>query len=332
MGTTWKQKKEIAGSFIKRYYGPSFLREGFYSHEEGFSWYRVKNGLLYIVHIMPLWQTPFDLDIYFGVHPLFSWEYIAYTSTISQWPGYVSLPEHGCKLVNIHSLAAIKLVLGELPRPYSRYLLNYIAHFVNDVFLSHWNTERMGVELLEELIFPFFNKLDTFEKVYDLHKAYRLMQFTNLKTPPPLISFVSEKEYFGNHQVDLNRVPLFVKGEISVAFADECLFAEDRAWYPEIRQVLLKQLSVIDYLIANFGPYKTKKGREEAYRTAEHVKKLIEYIDCGNREMLEAELEKNKERMLEQIRSKLPMLKPDTLELQFGNQGSYLSHDPFIMS
>ncbi len=72
MGTTWKQKRAIVSQFISDNYGESLQQEGFVSYgDEAINWYRIKNGLLYTIHMMSDIPSPFWINPSFGVHSLF---------------------------------------------------------------------------------------------------------------------------------------------------------------------------------------------------------------------------------------------------------------------
>lgn len=73
----------------------------------------------------------------------------------------------------------------------------------------------------------------------------------------------------------------------------------------------------------------SKKEKEEVTTCAKHVQRLIEYIDTDDRTILEEELGKNKEKMLSQIRKKLPDLKLDSVELIRGSEEALIRREPF---
>ena len=196
MGITWKQKVEVISQFVQENYTGLLRQEGFVSYQDkGLSWYKVDNGLLYTIHLMSIWPRPFDIRIRYAVHPLFSWEHIAYTNPLRDWPRYFEEPEHGVDHNRLWGLAMAAAVLGGLQRPFEKYQKNYKAYYLQDVFVTHWNTERKGAELFEEIVFPVLRKMNSIEIVYDYHKTIRLMNITDNTSPNPGVSFLAEDDY-----------------------------------------------------------------------------------------------------------------------------------------
>ena len=75
----------------------------------------------------------------------------------------------------------------------------------------------------------------------------------------------------------------------------------------------------------------SKMDKEEATACAEHAK-MIDYIETDDRRILEEELEKNKEKMLTQIRKKLPDLCLGSVELCRNSTDVLIRKVPFRLS
>ena len=124
---SWKQKREIISEFIHRYYADTLSKAGFVSYKDiGFSWYKVKNGLLYIIHT-PVFSPaqPLRLQIAYGVIPLFSWEFIGYTSPSRDWGMRVGTEENYIRASGKNQYEIARQALGSLPRfPWSKYAEN----------------------------------------------------------------------------------------------------------------------------------------------------------------------------------------------------------------
>ena len=328
MIATWKKNKEAASCFIQEHYSDILRQEGFVSYlDEGFSWYKVSNGLLYTIHMMTHSPRQFDVEFHYGIHPLFSWEHIAFILPRRDWPGYFDEPEHGVSYASLYGLTMAKMVLGELPRPFRRYQ-STMCVYQQGVLLCYWNTDKKGAEIFDEVIFPIFHRIDSIEKVYDLHKTFRLMQITENTSASPRISFLSEEKYMEGKMICGNQV---YKYQLSIAFADECLYMEDRKWFHCIREFLQERVPNVNTIDQRFPPYKTKKGREEVAFMFEHSKKLIQYIDSGDRAILEEALSENRRAMIEQLKEKLPGIDLTSIELKSTPMFERYSREPFRM-
>ena len=220
MVTSWKKKKAEASLFIKANYSDYLHREGFLSYQnEGLSWYKIKNGLLYTIHLISDRPSPFWIHFTHGILPLFSWERIALTNPTRHWTWYMDRTEHFVGFDTLWGIAIEKMVLGYLPRPFRNYQSSK-CFSQGGVMLCHWNTEQHGAEIFDEILFPLFSRIDSIDKLYDYHKTLRLMNISENGSPNPLISFFTEEEYFERRNPQGN----LVDKRLSLTFADECLF------------------------------------------------------------------------------------------------------------
>ena len=319
MGITWKQKKETLSQLMGDY-KLSLKQEGFVSYqEEGFSWYKVDNGLLYTVHMMPLSPSMCNIWMTFAVFPLFSWEYIAYKCARRDWSSDFVSAEHGILVRGLLGMALAEAILSRLPRPYKDYMRNTVLYHHEGVLVGHWNTEKNGAEILDEIVFPILRKIDSIQKVYDLHKTCKLIQIPNNADDNPIVSFMPEEEYLRNGNKS---------SSLTMTFAEECLYFNDKKWFPMVKREL-QSLPGVTAVDPQWWIGLSKMDKEEVTACADHAKKLIRYIETDDRNILEGELEKNKEKMLKQIKKKLPDLCLGSLELRQNPTDVLIRKDPF---
>lgn len=344
MQYSWKQKKEIMSEFIMENYAPLLTGEGFVSYQDaGFNWYKVKNGLLYTVR-MPIYSpaAPIDLRIGFGVVPLFSWEYIVYTIPMRDWSmDFERGCDHFCPVISIATYEMEKSLLGALPRAWDNYMNGGYTYDYRGLEISHWvseareinlkvhyafegepsfaasglfdyeryqkrhemtmqllNQSRKGAELFEELVFPALDKLNTVKSIYEWNKKMKILSSTSIMTD----------------EVEGDPCTIIDGGLFSVAFADECLYCGDEKWYPFI----LKHLDAYkDFEYHPKAPCrpKTKQEKIDFEETKNHARELIRVIENGDRNQLMNELRRNQDRMISQIKEKLPNLSMDSISL-----------------
>ena len=297
MAYTWAQKKAVMHELIEEYYAPPLREAGFVSYKnEGFHWYRIKGKLLQTVR-MPIFSptSPLELEPGFGAIPLFAWEHIAPSGPARDFDWEF---RHGCDHFssvreNSTCFFAQKRV-GKLPRR-SYVLPSCYYHVDNDFLIGHLNSERCGGEAVDELILPVLDSLLTVEDVYEWNKRIKAELLSCLSEEEMLRKL--EEEYLGTGRTIWC---------MSAAFADEAIFCRDERFYPYLLYHL-KQLSTE----IEESPYlrRTKSEIEAMKADIAHTQVLIKVLETGDRELFDAELAKQKERMLAQIRKKLPELK-----------------------
>ena len=277
MKLTWGQKKATMKEFISKYYADALRSAGFVSYkDEGFHWYKLKNDLLYKVHL-PISSpaSPLFLEVGYGVVPLFTWEFIAPVVSYADWPLQMhSLYDHYISLWTNWGYDIAKQTLGTLPRK-SYFVPGISYHLPNGVLIDHLRSPRCGAEALEEAIFPIFEKLQSVEDVYCWNKESKL--------------FLTESSY--------NTFKYDITYCLSFAFADQCLYLRDTQMYPLVLRYLDRESK---RLIA--FPQKTK----ENVMAVEHAAVLIRAMESGDMTLFDNEAKLVRERMLKQIKKKLP--------------------------
>lgn len=292
MALSWTQKKAYMSQFIEENYAEALQNAGFVSYKnEGFHWYKVKNGLLYKVHL-PIFSpsSPLFLIIGYGVIPLFTWESIAPPAPFRDWPeemqrGY----DHYIDAISALGYSFAERAVGKLPR--ESYSFSEIAHYLpNGLFIQHPNTELRGGEVFEELIFPVMGTLRSVEDVYAWNKANKLGLW-DCSSEDEVIEKVASGGLYRDNRVYL----------LSNAFADECLHLRDEKLYPVLK------MHLENYPEA--GTQQRSKAEEMERRLSdEHRQIQLHAIESGDYSIFDKEAERTKIRMIEHIKAKLPGL------------------------
>lgn len=296
MPYTWAQKKEAMRELIDEYYAPPLREAGFVSYkDEGFHWYRIKGELLQTVR-MPIFtpSTPLELETGFGAVPLFTWEHIAPSGAACDFDWDF---QHGCDHFaavreNSTCFFAQKRI-GTLPRR-SYEDPRWYYHLDNGLLIGHLNSECCGGEVVGELMLPVLDTILTVEDVYEWNRRIKAELLQCLSDEEMIQKL--EKEYLA-------------KGNViwcmSLAFADECICCRDERFYSYLLYHLKQLPAGLDELPRR---RMTKAEKEERMANIAHTQVLIKVLETGDRELFDAELAKQKERMLAQIRKKLPQL------------------------
>ena len=295
MAYTWAQKKEAMRELIDEYYAPPLREAGFISYkDEGFHWYRIKGELLQTVR-MPIFSpsSPLFLDVGFGAVPLFTWEYIAPSgpSRDFDWV-YSDGSDHFTSANNLPNVALAETILGKLPRRnYSPTVYRYVG---DGPLIGHMNSERCGGEAVDELMLPLLDTMLTVEDVYRWNKKVRMISWSSSSDEELIKAW--EDMYLDQYKgIDF----------LTLAFSDECIYCRDEKFYPCVLYYLKETLDLLAY--PTFPPRTKEKAMERAENIA-HMQVLIKVLETGDRALFETELAKQKERMLAQIRKKLPQL------------------------
>ena len=167
---------------------------------------------------------------------------------------------------------------------------------------------RHGVEIFEEIAIPFLNKLDTIEKVYRWNVKKKLIRSTPVdKTHREWKTYYITVDEFSKDEMRISH-------DLSMTFADQCLYCQGEKWYP-IAEKYLRKYCINGAFTPNSPCYpKTKKDLVDYEATKEHARVLIRVIETGDRELLRQELIRNRERMERHIREKLPDLSWENIE------------------
>jgi hypothetical protein len=290
MALTWAQKKAGIMEIIETYYANALRDAGFVSYKsEGFHWYKVKDELLFKVHL-PLFSPSGALCIVplFGVIPLYSWELIAQNRPFRDWPGeMITGCEHVFNLQYMIFHQAAERRIGKLPR--HSYGWPKLAHWLpNDLFVEHLNTERWGAEILDEAIFPLMESIHSPADLYSWHK----------ETDMFLEECATEEEFVEKLLTRSDSGGGFM---ISQVLADECLRFRDEKLYPLVRRSM-------EEFRGSMFPKQSKEEKNDNQRLREHAQLLVKVVDSGDFSLFDAETKKIKKDMLDQIRKKLPDL------------------------
>ena len=296
MAYTWAQKKAVMQELIEEYYAPPLREAGFVSYKnEGFHWYRIKGELFQTVR-MPIFSpsSPIYLDVGFGAVPLFTWEHIAPSGPSRDFDWDLrDGSDHFTSATNLPNVALAETILGKLPR---RSYFPTVYRYVEDgPLIGHMNSERCGGEAVDELMLPLLDTMLTVEDVYRWNKKARMIPWSS-SSDEELIKAL-ENMYLDQYKgIDF----------LSLAFADECIYCRDEKFYPILLYYLKETL---DLRACPPFPPRTKEEAVERAEDIAHTQVLIKVLETGDRELFDAELAKQKERMLAQIRKKLPEMK-----------------------
>lgn len=288
MAFTWAQKKAALQEIIGKHYADTLLNAGFVSYkDEGFHWYKLKNDLLYKVH---LWvespASPVWLRVGYGVIPLFTWEPIAPSRPMRDWPW--ELMNGGDHYQDTWYKKIPERMIGKLPR--EAYSQPNISYFLpNGVNVAHLLTERCGAEVLDEMVLPVLETLRTPEDVYRFNKENKLYYY-QCETEEAFIEKVLQNAALGRGL------------RLSLTFDDECLFFRDEKLYPVVYQ----------HASAFKGgclPSATKAEEADMAFWREHARILTSTLETGDLSIFDAEATRVREKMMAQIKKKLPNLK-----------------------
>lgn len=309
MTITRTQKKKAMQMFIREHFSDKLTEAGFVSYKgEDFHWYKYRDGLIYTIK-MPIMRAnlPLTLDVRFGVIPVFVWEHIA-PECFSDKMGEVFNDgrDHLVRSWSNLCYNETELLLGKFPRP--SYYVPRIAHHMTledgrEVFIEHLNTPGCGSEVLEEMIFPFFDRMDSVAAVYAWNKRWKeafVRDADSVKSQEDvrqLRSSLGKYEYWAS----------------SSAFVDECLYLRDEEWYPIIlhamkREEENRQAWEETMKKRHFEPYRTNEEKLERANAIQHRKIMIQALEAHDFTRIDEELGSTRQRMLEQIKRKLPQL------------------------
>ena len=296
---TFSQKKKEVGRFIETYYGPSLREAGFVSYKnEGFFWYKVQNDLLYKIAFPLSSKRYMMVNAFFGVAPLFAWDYIPPEILLSEWYGQTSSNESYLMSRRPSTQEIVEQLIGTLPRSFAD--MTRIAHPTErGMMITHLMTERCGAEELDEMIFPVFNQLQSVEAVYEWHKRCKRV-VERVDTDEDYVAHMTE-EFMDERKKDN-----LWNQEYSIIFTEECLYFRDEKYYPLCLCYLQSILHSMRWIEENS---KTKEKRMEYEETERHVRRLIQMLESGDFSLLNDELAQTKERMIAQLRKKRPELK-----------------------
>ena len=286
---------------IERYYAPLLREEGFISYkDEGFHWYRIRSNLLHKVHL-PISSPVEPVCLYagYGAIPLFSWEHIAPAGSYRDYTGDFMTCDHFVPLVNTLTNQLFKNYIGELPWDPVR-ATQLTRYLPNGLFVQHEQTECCGAENLQGFVFPLLDRLHTPEDVYRWNKKIRFLQYDCLIDE----SYVQKM----TKRMELDET---IPG-MSLTFSDECLYCLDEKLYPVVSYYLKRDLPRRAELEKRY-PSKSKGLAGENEQMIEHARVLVQIMESGDRDLFERESACQKQRMLEQIRKKLPALKIDSI-------------------
>ena len=318
MPLTWKQKKAIIAEYVKdNHYVAPLKEKGFVSYrDEGLCWYKIKNDLLYSVRmVLFAGREPLELVVGVGALPLFSWEYIVRGNCYRDWGGIDysvlgfyfdraiwmasrAISNHFIETLTMEDLEAYRD--GATLKPYK------------GTYITEWGSKD-GEELIENLVFPVLDKLNSIEKLYEFNKKARIIDHCDgynqsiKKGKAPVIDEddVLKSDFFGLGSWKM----------LSLTFAEQCLYCGDVKWYPTVMDYL-KEYQAFEYMYyefagKKFNPYAPKTKRESVglAENQEHARVLIRAMETGDRVLMKEEFERNRERMMKQIREQLPNIR-----------------------
>lgn len=290
MSLTWSEKKASMLEIVRTYFAPTLKGAGFVSSKDGFHWYKFENNLLYKVHLPIESPTiPVHLCPLYGVIPLFTWEPIAPAQALRDWPWELECDTvHTMRTDSIAGYEMAEQRLGALPRS-AYWMPNQIHHLPNGLCVMHLMTDRWGAEVVDELIFPMLESFRSLDDIYAWHKENHLHKM-HCSTDADFVEAVLRFSARG-------------KGyNLSLSFADECLYLQDKALYPAVHAAM----SRFSERLSRSEIAAKSKDLEQAVT---HAKLLVSVIESGERALFDDEAGRIQQKMLNQIRKKLPDLK-----------------------
>lgn len=191
MSSMIELKKDMQ-QYGKDIYANDFLKAGFVSYnDENLCWYKVINHeVLCSVYILLSWRVPPLIpSLHYCAYPLYVPVAVPESSVVERdvfrWVG------------NIQT-AHLKLEYYGIRNPRNGDLSE---RFFRDTDIQQSSDSRRGAELLQEIIFPEFEKIHNQEECYALHKAYwckKIDTFNSLTFPS---AFVDEVIYMGDTEL-----------------------------------------------------------------------------------------------------------------------------------
>ncbi len=177
----------------KEIYTNDFLKAGFVSYnDENLCWYKVINHeVLCSVYILLSWRVPPLIpSLHYCAYPLYVPVAVPESSVVERdvfrWVG------------NIQT-AHLKLEYYGIRNPRNGDLAE---RFFRDTDIQQSSDRRRGAELLQEIIFPEFEKIHNQEDCYALHRAYwckKIDTFNSLTFPSAFVDeviYMEDKELY----------------------------------------------------------------------------------------------------------------------------------------
>ncbi len=293
---TWTQKKQKMAELIESHYAEKLRSGGFVSYKnEGFHWYKVENGLLKKVHL-PIFSPsmPLFLMVGYGVVPLFSYEKIAPTEPFQDWPWEMSFGKDHVESAEWAAKNHWSEEITGRPCWESYFSSAKICYWSGDICMMHLSSEECGAEVLDDVILPILGDIRSAEEIYSWNKRRKIES-----------EKCSDEEEFLAHLVSECTAEDRPFVNMSLTFADQCLYCRDEKFYPAMLCFLKNYL--IKTIPAQRGAPGVKKGRIQILAEYEaHAETLIKVIENNDRALFARECERIKNLMARQIKDKLP--------------------------
>lgn len=289
--------------FYQTYYAESLEKNGFIHYgNDYFDWYKLEDGLLKQVHLtIHEWSSPFlSLEVGFGVLPLYIWDDIPQHMPYNENSYWMSGGGGGDRLFrmtieNSDYWSCVENRIGSRPRnsyctPAIITLLPCGKHII---FL---NSEQRGAEALDEVAFPMLSHLKSVSDVYafNLELRYKTMRFRSVDD---FIVFLQTDEMYKHSKL------------FTTAFADECIAVRDEKMYPVVIDSLKRTLDQCTFALSQADTSWLRKNRPNLLREAERSSELIKIMQDKDYTRWEEGIIREKEKMIQQIKKKLPELK-----------------------
>ena len=295
------KKSEIMADlnqFLRHYYAETLEKAGFVPCEDRmFDWYKAENDLLYGVHFPIHGPTsPFIyLETGISVVPLFVWDEIPMRMPINDnyW-GHSGDRFLGMLTEHRKYLDLIERKIGPLKKKsYTKPAL--IDGLPCGRNLHILNSERRGAEVLDDIALPLLSSIKSVEDIYHFNLEYRCA-VNGFDTLDQYLKYITkEKQKYGTRE------------DFSIALADECVAVRDEKMYPYMIDSLE---AIYKRCMEGLEPDAPWAKRNHKYYLLESERSalLIRVMREKDYALWEESIAIEREKMLQQIRNKLPQL------------------------
>lgn len=291
--------------FLQEYYAEPLEKEGFVSCENSyFDWYKVENDLVYSVHF-PIHGTMrylITLEPGICVLPLYVWDEIPMRMPLQDNPWTYS-SDRFIQIQTEHReyLDFIEKRIGPLKRT-SYCTPTLITGLPCGKSLYVLDSERRGAELLDDIAFPLLSGIKCVEDIYSFNMEKRCA----IKSYPSRDRFAQallKKKEEGSREY-------FLHEEFSTAFADECVAVRDEEFYPYVMDSLKATYTRCTRVLEENCPAKKRNPKYFAHES-ERSALLLRVMQEKDYGLWEESIAVEREKMMQQIRKKLPSLSID---------------------
>lgn len=164
------------------------------------------------------------------------------------------------------------------------------------------NSERRGAELLDDIAFPLLSGIKSIEDIYRFNMEKRCA-----------IKGYQFRDQFAlalRKKKDEGASEYYLREEFSTAFADECVAVRDEEFYPYVMDSLKATHARCTRVLEENCPAKKRNPKYFAYQS-ERSALLLRVMQEKDYGLWEESNAAEREKMMQQIRKKLPTLSID---------------------